>query len=168
MKKVYNYIKYEKMELEMSDITIKYKKGFTISELVVVLALCIVMASMTIITVNVVSKIVSKSKAENDMVNELDICYEFIVKRFHDFDEDSNIYDVNGEDLVISSDGKDYSFVLKDNYIYFISGSEELGKVECKNFSRLSFVKVKDNIFKCILVANDDQVYDFLISKRSK
>lgn len=152
----------------MNNTNAKYKKGFTIAELVVVLALCAIMAATTIITVNVVSLIVSKNGVDNEIVNELDICYTFINKNFHEYDENSSSYSTSNGKLTIVNGSNEYTFVLKDNKILFMFGEEVKDEVNCNNFSSLKFFIVKENIFKCVLEISEDETYDFLISKRSE
>lgn len=152
----------------MNNTNAKYKKGFTIAELVVVLALCAIMAATTIITVNVVSLIVSKNGVDNEIVNELDICYTFINKNFHEYDETSSSYSTSNGKLTIVNGSNEYTFVLKDNKILFMFGEEVKDEVNCNNFSSLKFFIVKENIFKCVLEISEDETYDFLISKRSE
>lgn len=152
----------------MNNTNAKYKKGFTIAELVVVLALCAIMAATTIITVNVVSLIVSKNGVDNEIVNELDICYTFINKNFHEYDETSSSYSTSNGKLTIVNGSNEYTFVLKDNKILFMFGEEVKDEANCNNFSSLNFFEVKENIFQCVLEVSEDEAYDFLISKRSE
>lgn len=152
----------------MNNTNAKHKKGFTIAELVVVLALCAIMAATTIITVNVVSLIVSKNGVDNEIVSELDICYTFINKKFHEYDETSSLYSVSDGKLTIVNGSNEYTFIINDNKILFMSGEEVKDEVDCNNFCGLKFFIVKDNIFKCVLEISEDETYDFLISKRSE
>ncbi len=71
------------------------------------------MAATTIITVNVVSLIVSKNGVDNEIVSELDICYRFINKKFHEYDETSSLYSVSDGKLTIVNGSNEYTFCYK-------------------------------------------------------
>ena len=152
------------------------KKGVTLLELVIGMALVAIISSTTIMFSKVLSDL-SSSVAKSDRdINDLSMFREFIGNWFYSFDSEENygitsndsllFVDANGKMYGVSVDSTEekiyveYSEYAKNWYSseYHLNGIREI-KFECYDENRL---------YKCVVMYNEGDEYSFLLSRRSE
>ena len=156
------------------------QRGVTLVELVIVLALCAILATTIImLTTSMRGLVTNNEQLYNEMEN-LTYCRQFIEKWFHNFDETDNIYEIRENDLYITSDGVEYSIRVEEDKV-LVDYPDELidpeltdnpitDYYEFMGIYGIKFENYEDTrLYKCTIFYNDKDglSFSFILGRRS-
>jgi len=153
-------------------ITKSFKKGTTLLELVIVLALSSMITLSLVLLIDSMTRITTATERSDDLINSTSLSRTFITNWFSSFDEENNIISVDDNgNIKITKESLEYklyndgtSIIAEyydgDNKTYIYPG-----------LVYLSFSEIKENkLYKCeikYMINEEPETYTFLLSRRS-
>lgn len=151
------------------------QRGVTLVELVVALTI------LSIITTLIVSFTVSMrnlTNRNNEMYNEMEsltFSREFIENWFHSFDEESNVFNINNEGmLVITSNSVEYSINITEQDVVILEYPNEKDKSYLfEGIDKIAFENVESEnnvstrLYKCTISYGEESKFSFVLGRRS-
>lgn len=148
------------------------RRGVTLVELVVVLALIAILSTTIVLMSKSLSGLVSKNKYTYDTIENLSLSREFIEKWFHTYDSEDYKYEVVDDKLVIKENDNSYTIRVNADNInidYPDSVKDSIPRsLTFKGVKDITFKQLSnENIFKCTITYDEDE-FSFVLSKNSK
>ena len=151
------------------------RRGVTLVELVVVLALIAILSTTIVLMSKSLSGLVSMNNHTYDNIENLSVSREFIEKWFHTFDSEEYVYEVNNDNIIIKNIDNTNSYTIRVNnglieidYPDIVSSSIPR-TLTFKNINDIKFKTITERrIFKCTIIYDENLEFSFVLSKNSK
>lgn len=139
----------------------KFKKGFTLVELVVVLAISFIIILLVSSLSILVSNYTKANQITNDMFKELKLFSNNVNSVVEEYEDASYTWTVNGENITFTSVENTFVLFFEDGALKLSSETIQ----QCEFITSVSF-EMQNTIVKCIANYGDNQKYVVIINKR--
>lgn len=154
------------------------RRGVTLVELVIVLALMGILSVVIISLTSTISSIVGNSTEMSDNIEKITLSREFIENWFYSFDSSENEYIIENNKLIIVSENKEYKIYVDDEKNICVdypdaslNNNSRPTKYEFSNIVNLKFENYeKTRLYICYIIYienENEKTFSFVLGRRS-
>lgn len=150
------------------------RRGVTLVELVIVLALMSILSVVIVSLSSTMSSLVQRNSEVGDNITSLTLSREFIENWFYTFDESDNDYIINDGNLSINCNSKTYSISLVDKKITveYPDNYDIPNEYYFENILSVKFENIENTkLYKCkitYLEKEKDKEFSFILGRRTE
>lgn len=154
------------------------RRGVTLVELVIVLALMGILSVVIVSLTSTISSIVGNSTEMSDNIEKITLSREFIENWFYSFDSSENEYIIENNKLIIVSENKEYKIYVDDEKNICVdypdaslNNNSRPTKYEFSNIVNLKFENYeKTRLYICYIIYienENEKTFSFVLGRRS-
>lgn len=154
------------------------RRGVTLVELVIVLALMGILSVVIVSLTSTISSIVGNSTEMSDNIEKITLSREFIENWFYSFDSSENEYIIENNKLIIVSENKEYKIYVDDEKNICVdypdaslNNNSRPTKYGFSNIVNLKFENYEETrLYICYIIYienENEKTFSFVLGRRS-